>query len=226
MRAVQKGPIPADFAAHQAADEALWGRPSDSAQAQACWGRFAGPVKRGFREKCLEEQGWLCAYCEGPIGRHPSIKDATQHRPDVHLDHVAPKSLHPERTLDPSNLLASCQAPGHCGRAKGDQTHPCHPLQSNPNHFGWDLGGRAIPRDADECQSLEVLKLNADELRSQRGAAIEGHLGLDPKEELLGPLSREDCRSLAPKVGLPDSEGRLEAYASSIQAALMLLAEW
>lgn len=66
-----------------------------------------------FKSRCktyyIEEQDYHCCYCQQQM-----IVDHNRH---WDLDHVVPKSLHPEFLFEPKNLAISCI---DCNTAKGD----------------------------------------------------------------------------------------------------------
>ncbi|WP_155953509.1 hypothetical protein [Pseudomonas sp. URIL14HWK12:I6] len=68
------------------------------------WNGKAEPVKK-FRDEILVQgqliQDNLCAWCRLSLG--------SDGRRTVHRDHIAPKSLHPEWTFLPLNLVLSCE---------------------------------------------------------------------------------------------------------------------
>ncbi|MET0265334.1 MAG: hypothetical protein ABW202_06955 [Duganella sp.] len=64
--------------------------------------------RQDIRQRCTEEQFHLCAYCCQEInGSHA----------DTRNEHVEPQDLAPKRTLDFSNVVASCTTPRQCDAA-------------------------------------------------------------------------------------------------------------
>lgn len=74
---------------------------------------------RSIRSSCISEQYGLCAYCCQSI----TIDDA-------HNEHVEAQDRAPNRTLDFSNIVASCQRPHQCGHGRGTQPLPLTPLMA------------------------------------------------------------------------------------------------
>jgi len=66
---------------------------------QASRGFYKSPQWRALRYRVLVEQGRRCVCC----GATP--KDGVR----MHVDHIKPKSLHPELAFDPSNLQVLCE---------------------------------------------------------------------------------------------------------------------
>ena len=151
------------------------------------------PIKDKIREALLNEQGFLCCYCEGKVNADNS-----------HIEHFVPQS----RGIDPlnyGNLLISCQKnttgvqPRHCGKRK-DNDRGCdyHPdLLISPtdpaceDFFGYKGDGRIFPvntlnelnqKKAD--YTINTLGLNIKKLIRERLTAINTILdeinGLDP----------------------------------------------
>lgn len=75
--------------------------------------------RRAIRESCLEEQYGLCAYC-----CHGITIDC------AHNEHVDAQNSAPNRTLDFSNIVASCNHPKQCGSAHDSQPLPLSALMS------------------------------------------------------------------------------------------------
>jgi uncharacterized protein (TIGR02646 family) len=67
-------------------------------------------LRRDIRDFYRKEQKILCAYCKYPV----SVIYPT----NCHVEHIAPKSLHPEYTFEPRNLCVICS---DCNQIKRDQ---------------------------------------------------------------------------------------------------------
>lgn len=75
--------------------------------------------RRLIRASCISEQYGLCAYCCQSI----TIDDA-------HNEHLEAQDHAPNRTLDFSNIVASCQRPDQCGHGRGTVPLPLTPLMA------------------------------------------------------------------------------------------------
>ncbi|WP_223457226.1 MULTISPECIES: retron system putative HNH endonuclease [unclassified Pseudomonas] len=75
--------------------------------------------RRLIRASCISEQYGLCAYCCQSI----TIDDA-------HNEHLEAQDHAPNRTLDFSNIVASCQRPHQCGHGRGTRVLPLTPLMA------------------------------------------------------------------------------------------------
>ena len=76
-------------------------------------------IRQEIREACTKEQFYLCAYCCQRI-------NGTQQ--DTVNEHVEAQQLAPKRTLDFTNLVASCTTNGQCDKAHGSEALPLTPL--------------------------------------------------------------------------------------------------
>lgn len=57
-------------------------------------------IKKVLKQNLLNEQGFICCYCERRIGIDPESS---------HIEHLKPKVAYPEFELEYDNLLCSCQ---------------------------------------------------------------------------------------------------------------------
>lgn len=132
-----------------------------------------GQIKRDVHQALLKEQHYLCCYCEQYVQAANS-----------HIEHLQSQAEHPELALTYSNMLCSCghstygiAMPQHCGNAKGDQRIPVTPLQPDcASRFTYESDGtikEADESDTEAYRTLEILKLNADELKESRSVALE-----------------------------------------------------
>jgi uncharacterized protein (TIGR02646 family) len=67
-------------------------------------------LKKEIRGYYRKEQKILCAYCKYPV----SVIYPT----NCHIEHIAPKSIHPEYIFEPKNLCVIC---ADCNQIKRDQ---------------------------------------------------------------------------------------------------------
>ena len=69
--------------------------PKTTLDAKKAWRRSN---KKDIRKSCYKQQFGLCAYTELSL-KHSDL--------GYHLEHIAPRSTHPERTFDPKNIVLS-----------------------------------------------------------------------------------------------------------------------
>lgn len=112
MRKIYKGQEPASLAAfkRQNPHARYHDLPNDE-EGQA--------IRQQIREACTTEQFHLCAYC------CQAISGTSE---DTMNEHVEARDLAPKRTMDFSNLVASCKTPKQCDAAHGSQPLPLTPL--------------------------------------------------------------------------------------------------
>lgn len=135
------------------------------------------PTKAALKQSLLQEQGYICCYCEREIDESSS-----------HIEHFKPKDSHQPYTglqLEYTNLHASCNlystktSPNICGVRK-DNTY-CNklisPLEPDcASHFSYSLDGRISPASTgDERATYTIGLLGLDDafLCLQRKAVIE-----------------------------------------------------
>lgn len=98
-----------------------------------------------LREDLFEALGGCCSYCEAPLSAKPEV------------EHIAPKSLHPDARTAWGNLLLAC---GFCNQEKGvrnidrttDDGHIWPDRDNTFRAFRYTQGGvvepdRSLPRD-------------------------------------------------------------------------------
>lgn len=138
-------------------------------------------IKSVLRNSILEEQGYICCYCER------ELKDN-----DRHIEHFKPKDSNkfPQLQLEYSNLFCSCQVnlekgePLHCGNSKGnwfDEAFLISPLDPNcESRFKYTFDGQILPNDEnDDGAKITIEKLNLNEIGNLRKGAIEPFLNLN-----------------------------------------------
>jgi uncharacterized protein (TIGR02646 family) len=142
---------------------------------------LGGDVKKSVKVSLMEEQGYICCYCE----RRLEINDS-------HIEHFQPQHDPAVDALDYSNILCSCQdrlekgEPRHCGNLKGDWfdrtllISPLEPSCKKRFHFNGD--GTIRPTNAEDqaaATTIEKLGLDLPILNDLRNQAIEPFL--DPE---------------------------------------------
>ena len=203
MRHINKGEEPASLAAWKAEEIEDW---------KPTWQDLRAQEKRDLHHALLEEQGYICCYCEMPIARETS-----------HIEHLKPRSKYLELALEYGNLLASCQRERrgveHCGYNKDDwydEALLVSPLQENcAEFFKYDEDGHILATEVPDRQAaasttIEKLGLGASNLVRMRKNAIE--VVLDDTEE----LTHEEIEQLIEGFQLPDASGHYQEFGSAI----------
>ena len=137
-----------------------------------------------------KESRFKCMYCESTIA-HISYE---------HIEHIKPKSKHPDLTFDWENLGLACQI---CNMNKGDEfndTFPfINPYLDDPENFLVALGNYIHHRPNNTRAELTqaVIKLNRPELIEKRSERLDSikrlidryHAATDP---LLQKILKEE----------------------------------
>ena len=142
---------------------------------QPNWNRVPTPLKSTVHAALLQEQGFLCCYCEASVTADNS-----------HVEHFRPRrNPFSQFQLDYGNLLCSCirnpdrGAPRHCGHRKGswfDEQLLISPLIADcENRFRFTANGDVLPHDNDPAAKITIERLGLDipKLRALRRAALE-----------------------------------------------------
>lgn len=198
MRHVRKGREPATFRDWKALAGADW---------EPTWADLRAPEKPDLHAALIEEQGAVCCYC----GRRITQGDS-------HIEHFQPRNGYPDRSLDYTNLLASCQRNEHkgvprlCGHAKDDWfDETCHLDPQDPEcerrfRFG-SQGDINANRPADRAAATMVEQLNLNEpfLAELRRQILDGAF----PSELLAAASDDELTATARAYDQADDQGRL-----------------
>ncbi|MBF0108556.1 MAG: TIGR02646 family protein [Magnetococcales bacterium] len=147
-------------------------------------------LRQQIRGTCLIEQHCLCAYCCDLIDDKSS-----------HNEHVVPQSTAPHRTLDFTNIVASCETKNQCGKAHGRHPLPLTPLDPEcETNLRFFISGNVKGLTENAKETVRILKLNCRKLRGKRKIAIDALIyvaGMKPDElqladDILLGILRED----------------------------------
>jgi len=175
------------------------------------------------------EQHGLCAYTLCALSA-PA---------DGHIEHIEPRSHHPKKSLDYSNLALCIPANGgdtsigFGAPIKGGRDVLLNENFISPHSRGCDKrfiyksngSVEAVPNDPAAQATIELLKLNCEKLKELRLASITAH-GLTFRSGRVArrkarPISNAEATRLTNEILQPDSEGRLQAFCIAIyQVAL------
>ena len=179
------------------------------------WSRIPGGVREPIRRSLLDEQGYLCCYCE------KSITDD-----QYHVEHIQPQGIAATEHLGANydNMLCSCLKdtatgdPLHCSRAKQHwydaalYISPLSPDCEQKFHYSYD--GRMLPADpADPAAiaTIDRLRLGIPKLVALRKAVIDTFIDPTLSQEELNDLT---TGYLADKIG---NGGRYNEYYTTIR---------
>jgi uncharacterized protein (TIGR02646 family) len=176
MKHIKKGREPKEFTEWKGLANENW---------QPSYDDLRNPEKTIVKNALMEEQGYICCYCEQEL-----IET------DSHIEHLLPQDSYPEKALDFSNMLRSCQdklkkgEPRHCGNLKGDDELPISPLDEDcERYFKYTYDGYIEPVNEKARTTIETIKmlgLDIDKLNALRKDAIEPFIdSLLTEEELI-----------------------------------------
>ncbi|MEQ9373237.1 MAG: TIGR02646 family protein [Coleofasciculus chthonoplastes F3-SA18-01] len=140
-------------------------------------------IRHTIRQSALAEQFYLCAYC------CQRIQDIEA----CHNEHVEAQKLNPRRTLDFSNIVASCNTSNQCGDAHKSQPLPLTPLMTEcETELRFKISGRVEGLSERAIVTIKVLNLGDHEKnnraliekRKQLSNALLWTNGIDPDEGL------------------------------------------
>lgn len=154
-------------------------------------------------------QFYLCAYCCSEISGESQ---------DTVNEHVEARALASHRSLDFTNIVASCKTKGQCDAHHKSQALPLTPLMDEcETEFNFKISGRVEGKSARAIESIRVLNLGDNERnnksliekRKQLSHNLMMANGLDPDEGL------EDDELLLAVIDdlLTPTEGRLSPFA-------------
>lgn len=164
--------------------------------------------RQAIREACLEEQFGLCAYCCHAI----AIDTA-------HNEHADAQDSAPNRTMDFSNIVASCNHPNQCGNAHKSQPLALTALMDEcETELKFYLSGAVEGLTPRAVGAIKVLNLgdtrkNNLALFNTRKTLIESLLFtqcIEPSE--LKIESDEVLSILLEELQLPDQDNRLQPF--------------
>ncbi|MEI7376221.1 TIGR02646 family protein [Dickeya chrysanthemi] len=197
MREITKGTEPASLKAWKRANPT--GRYDDLTETE----------RQDIRDACVKEQLYLCAYCCKPISGDNN---------DTMNEHVQARKLAPRRSLDFTNIVASCTTPNQCDAAHGSQPFSLTPLMAEcETELQFMISGRVEGKTERAQEAIKVLNLgdhetNNKKLIEARKKFIDILLwanGIDPNE---GLEDDDLLRAVINDFSSPQN-GRLEPYA-------------
>ncbi|MFM2314639.1 MAG: hypothetical protein RLZZ04_3915 [Cyanobacteriota bacterium] len=144
-------------------------------------------IRQEIRQHALKEQFHLCAYC------CQRIEDIST----CHNEHLEAQSLNPKRTLDFTNIIASCNTLNQCGNAHGSQPLPLTPLMTEcETELRFKISGRVEGLSDQATSTIQILNLGDQEKNNR--ALIE------KRKQLVNALLFK--HSVDPDEGLEDEE--------------------
>jgi uncharacterized protein (TIGR02646 family) len=178
-----------------------------------------GKEKGPMLEQLVRSQHGLCAYTMRRMVHADGHFDA-------HIEHILPRTTHPDQSLDWGNLLACFPRTGDCefGAKPKDAYDPAtqpfvRPDRTVDGHFRFRQNGEVegLTDAALACLAPQVLNLNAKVLVNDRKAKIQAALTLRP--------SAAEARRRAHALRQQNAQGWLEPYCEAVAQVLEKHAE-
>ncbi|UYA62530.1 hypothetical protein NAL19_4529 [Pectobacterium sp. F1-1] len=172
MRKITKGAEPASLT--------VWKRTYPTGR----YDDLSSAARQDIRDACTKEQFGLCAYC---------CKRISGDNNDTMNEHVQARNSAPQRSLDFTNIVASCTTPNQCDAAHGSQSFSLTPLIAEcETELAFMISGRVTGTTLRAQETIQVLNLgdhedNNKKLVETRKQAINTILwtnGIDPDEGL------------------------------------------
>lgn len=167
--------------------------------------------RQAIRRECVREQYGLCAFCCTRI---------TASGRDAHNAHLQSQTHFPQRSLDWTNIVASCNNRATCGSSQEHATPPLSPLMREcETELLFYVSGRVEGLTDRAQKAIELFQLDCDQLRSKRKKAISDFLyinGYFPPEE--DPLSwdAEIWQEIITQCLTPDENKELAPFAPAL----------
>lgn len=161
-----------------------------------------------IRSACLSEQYYLCAYCCQAI---------TGQAGDCMNEHVEARDIAPQRSLDYTNIVASCTSRNQCDNAHAAKPLPLTPFMDEcETEFRFKISGRVEGLSDRAQQAIHVLNLG--DIEQHNRALIEKRKQLVSILMLKNGVDANDgleddplLESVIEDISSP-TEGRLEAF--------------
>jgi uncharacterized protein (TIGR02646 family) len=170
-------------------------------------------IKREVKRALIQEQGYICCYCERRILTN-----------DSHIEHFRPQRDPSVDSLDFSNLLCSCVKdrvagdPVHCGHLKDNWFDPVlliSPFDTTcETKFRYKPDGLISPADPNDQaakETIDRLGLNIPKLISLRKSAIEPFIDVD------NPLNQSELQKFVNGYLIQDRDGKFGEFWTMIK---------
>ena len=139
---------------------------------------------------------------------------------DTMNEHIQPRHHFPNLSMDFNNIVASCNAKGHCDGSKDSHILLLTPLMDEcETEFEFKINGEMVGKTERAKQAIDILQLNQRKLCESRKQAIENMLYM---QGLGNPIDVEDdelLQSVCDYIMMPKN-GKLPAFAPAIVNAI------
>ncbi len=205
--------------------------------------------KKELTTYLLEEQGWICCYCNKTFADNAEFVDAesevSQAEKPLDIEHVEPQSgphKRPDLVLDYSNLAISCAG----GRGKPRRVQTCNSRKAEEyiaikphdpkceERIVFAMNGEAFAKDIndrDATQTIETLGLN--NFQEERGTVIRAYIKkINPNmsyEEFKSStrpmplIDTQDASAIMEQLSRKNADGKYRPFCSAVVSVLKSL---
>jgi uncharacterized protein (TIGR02646 family) len=183
------------------------------------WKRLNAQRKNELQDALIEEQGYICAYCNRRIH-----KGAPEDDEQLRIDHLEPKKTYKDKVFDYYNLVGCCHGDQketdreipprsiHCDVSKGDISIPAKLFPTSPTCEDvvlYSSEGELTSTYPDVNEALKAtLNMNCEKLASPRKGALTPYVNIE--------LEPDDVSKLITHYKTPDPTGKLEPFCGAI----------
>lgn len=189
------------------------------------WSMFTGVNRRTFQKLLLEEQGFICAYCNKSIHKGKGRKDNVE---KLRMEHLLPKSdpRYSDKIFDYYNIVAVCSPQEgldgfikpHCDVTKKNDLIPENLFPTNPNcaaGLKFQQNGRISSNDEKIKKAIdEKLKLNCKHLIKPRKKFVDDVLDEERKVVENGGIGfyTQNAEREILRLSIPNEKGELQPF--------------
>lgn len=160
-------------------------------------------ARRAIRQAATQEQYGLCAYCCKQINGDNSSNE-----------HIASQLAAPQKSLDFSNIVASCKTLNRCNQERGSKEIFLTPLMAEcETELRFYLSGKAIGITERATEAIKILALDTQAIREERKVLVDSLLygvGMTPND--LQPPDDELLKILISDLEQTDEAGNLPPF--------------
>jgi uncharacterized protein (TIGR02646 family) len=131
--------------------------------------------KEELRTVLVEDQGYICGYCQDLISNNRTSK----------IEHIKARGVYPDLIFDFTNLISCCKGEKinpppkelHCDTFRDNADLLVTPLDTNcENHFRYDELGNIYHVTNEGLDTIKKLNLDTPKLNNRRQAVIDSWL--------------------------------------------------
>lgn len=188
--------------------------------------------KLELRLALLEEQGYICCFCNKGIDHKPEGQYVAHELADLpeEIEHMRPVHMFPKQALSYDNLAVSCRGQRGtknetCNASKGRLMLPLTPFEhSCEERIFFTEDGQIQGADEEAEKTIEILNLTAYD--EDRAETIAGFIYEFQDEEEMengysdNLISREEAEQIVDALSQKDEQGRFRPFCSAVISVL------